>query len=218
MASFASVFARQSCYSRIVSLQTSFRQTSGLRNVVARSPGRGIHSTAGPGKRLSFYKAFGVAGVGLGLATAAMPTVYCDVSDNEKAQRQAADSPRADQPKSSLPPPPSSAINVYELTFGSVCGICAGIFLKKGAKAVAFVFGGVFVLLQYFTSVSLVRVDWVKMGSRFENLFYRTDPVTGTRKAPSIVSLWSWLVDFLTADFQPRASFIAGLALGLRIG
>ncbi|KAG9226399.1 hypothetical protein CCMSSC00406_0003278 [Pleurotus cornucopiae] len=147
-----------------------------------------------------------------------MPTVYCDVSDNEKAQRQAEDSPRAGQPKSSLPPPPSSAINVYELTFGSVCGICAGIFLKKGAKAVAFVFGGVFVLLQYFTSVSLVRVDWVKMGSRFENLFYRTDPVTGTRKAPSIVSLWSWLVDFLTADFQPRASFIAGLALGLRIG
>ncbi len=69
------------------------------------------------------------------------------VSDNEKAQRQAAD-PLADQPKSSLPPPPSSIINVYELTFGSVCGICAGIFLKKGAKAVAFVFGGAFVLLQ----------------------------------------------------------------------
>ncbi|KAF9500963.1 hypothetical protein BDN71DRAFT_1501731 [Pleurotus eryngii] len=201
-----------------MSLQTCFRQTSGLRNVVARSPGRGIHSTAGPGRRLSFYNAFSVAAVGLGLATIAMPTVYCDVSDNEKTQRQAADSPRADQPKSSLPPPPSSAINVYELTFGSVCGLCAGIFLKKGAKAVAFAFGGVFVLLQYFASISLVRVDWVKMGSRFENLFHRTDPVTGVRKAPSIVSLWAWLVDFLTADFQPRASFIAGLALGLRIG
>ncbi|KAL4265971.1 FUN14 family protein [Pleurotus pulmonarius] len=215
MASFASVFVRQSCYSRIMSLQTSFRQAT-IRNVVARSPRQGIHSTAGPG-RPSFYKAFGVAGVGLGLAAVSMPTVYCDVSDNEKAQRQAAD-PLADQPKSSLPPPPSSIINVYELTFGSVCGICAGIFLKKGAKAVAFVFGGAFVLLQYFASFSLVRVDWVKMGSRFENLFYTTDPVTGARKAPSIVSLWTWLVEFLTADFQPRASFIAGLLLGLRIG
>jgi len=30
--------------------------------------------------------------------------------------------------------------------------------------------------------------------------------------------LWNWVVDFLTADFQSRASFVAGLALGLRIG
>lgn len=37
---------------------------------------------------------------------------------------------------------------MYELSFGTVCGICAGVFLKKGAKALAFVFGGVFVLLQ----------------------------------------------------------------------
>ncbi len=76
MASFASVFVRQSCYSRIMSLQTSFRQAT-IRNVVARSPRQGIHATAGPG-RPSFYKAFGVAGVGLGLAAVAMPTVYCD--------------------------------------------------------------------------------------------------------------------------------------------
>lgn len=76
MASFASVFVRQSCYSRMMSIQTSFRQASAIRNVVARSPRQGIHSaTAG---RRSFYKALGVAGVGLGLATVAMPTVYCD--------------------------------------------------------------------------------------------------------------------------------------------
>ena len=37
---------------------------------------------------------------------------------------------------------------MYELTFGTVCGICAGVFVKKGAKALAVVFGGVFVLLQ----------------------------------------------------------------------
>jgi len=49
---------------------------------------------------------------------------------------------------SDLPPPPSSALNLYELTFGSVCGICAGIFIKKGAKFVAFMLGGTFVLLQ----------------------------------------------------------------------
>ena len=47
-----------------------------------------------------------------------------------------------------LPPPPQSSVNAYELTFGTVCGICAGVFVKKGAKALAFVMGGVFVLLQ----------------------------------------------------------------------
>ena len=47
-----------------------------------------------------------------------------------------------------VPPPPESIVNMYELTFGTVCGVCAGVFVKKGARALAFVFGGVFVLLQ----------------------------------------------------------------------
>jgi FUN14 domain-containing protein 1 len=37
---------------------------------------------------------------------------------------------------------------MYELTFGTVCGVCAGVFVKKGVKALAFIFGGIFVLLQ----------------------------------------------------------------------
>jgi uncharacterized membrane protein (Fun14 family) len=106
---------------------------------------------------------------------------------------------------------------MYELTFGTVCGVCAGVFIKKGARMVAFFFGGVFVLLQYLGSASLVKVDWARMASRFENLFYTTDAL-GNKKPPSIGSLWRWIVDFLTADFQPRASFVAGLALGLRVG
>ena len=47
-----------------------------------------------------------------------------------------------------LPPPPTSSVKLYELTFGTVCGICAGVFVKKGARIVAFALGGVFVLLQ----------------------------------------------------------------------
>jgi uncharacterized membrane protein (Fun14 family) len=39
-------------------------------------------------------------------------------------------------------------LSVYELSFGAVCGICAGVFIKKGLKAFAFLLGGVFVLLQ----------------------------------------------------------------------
>ena len=52
----------------------------------------------------------------------------------------------------SLPPlpegAPRSSVNLYELSFGTVAGICAGVFIKKGAKALAFTFGGIFVLLQ----------------------------------------------------------------------
>lgn len=135
-------------------------------------------------------------------------------------------------------------MNVYELSFGTVCGLCAGVFLKKGAKALAFIFGGIFVMLQvsfegvffvariqqssqlvsptctqYFGSTSLIKVDWQKAGSRFERLFYSapTEP-GGARRPPTLYSLYSWFVDFLTANFQQRASFLAGFALGLRVG
>ena len=47
-----------------------------------------------------------------------------------------------------LPPPPESSVDKYGLTFGTVCGICAGVFVKRGAKILAFFFGGIFVLLQ----------------------------------------------------------------------
>lgn len=43
---------------------------------------------------------------------------------------------------------PKSDVNVYNLGFGTVCGICSGIFIKKGAKFIAFLLGGGFVLLQ----------------------------------------------------------------------
>lgn len=55
------------------------------------------------------------------------------------------------------------------------------------------------------------------MASKYERLFYTTD-ANGIRIAPTIVSLWRGLIDFLTADFQPRASFVAGMLLGLRLG
>lgn len=52
--------------------------------------------------------------------------------------------------------PPSSKISAYQLGFGSIAGICTGVFLKKGLKAIAFLLGGAFVLLQVGQSTSLV--------------------------------------------------------------
>ena len=56
--------------------------------------------------------------------------------------------PRESPVPAGLPPPPQSSVDKYGLTFGTVCGICAGVFVKRGAKALAFVFGGIFVMLQ----------------------------------------------------------------------
>ncbi|KAJ7452524.1 FUN14 family-domain-containing protein [Mycena galericulata] len=163
--------------------------------------------------RFSVLKAIGAVGLGLGISLFARPPIYCEGS---RPPSPAAPPPQA--PNDELPPPPASSVNVYELSFGTVAGICAGVFIKKGAKAIAFFLGGIFVLLQYFGSFGVLKVDWESMGTRFQRLFYTTDPETGSRATPTIYSAWRWLVDFLTADFQPRASFIAGLALGLRIG
>ena len=71
--------------------------------------------------------------------------------------------------------------------------------------------------VQYLGSVSIIKVDWSRAAARFENLIYTTE-TNGIRQPPSVYSLWRWLVDFMTADFQPRASFIAGFALGIRVG
>ncbi|CAL1704905.1 unnamed protein product [Somion occarium] len=158
------------------------------------------------------YQAAGLAGLGLGLSLFGTSIVHCEPvpsSDPVTAPPRPPDDP--------LPPPPQSSVNFYELTFGTVCGICAGVFVKKGAKMLAFVLGGVFVLLQYLNSLNLLRVNWTNMGQRFENAFYTRD-AQGVRRPPNVGSLFRWIVDFLTSDFQPRASFIAGLALGLRIG
>jgi len=58
-----------------------------------------------------------------------------------------------------LPPPPESIVNMYELTFGTVCGVCAGVFVKKGIKALAWLFGGAFVFLQV-SAAYLDVVEW----------------------------------------------------------
>ncbi|KAI0306528.1 FUN14 family-domain-containing protein [Multifurca ochricompacta] len=158
----------------------------------------------------------GLAGAGLGLSFYVnFQKLNCE-SRSDLPQPRSTGVPRSSDP-APLPPPPQSSVNMYELTFGTVCGVCAGVFVKKGAKFLAFLSGGVFVLLQYLGSTSIIKIDWSRAAGRFENLTYTVD-ANGVRRAPSIYSLCRRLVDFLTADFQPRASFVVGFVLGLRIG
>ena len=116
---------------------------------------------AQPNARLSlFAKGAGAASVaGLGISAYLMmkPSVFCERTScishpaacSHRVIAIVTKEPTRPPPPDELPPPPpGSAVSLYELSFGTVAGICAGVFIKKGAKAAAFLLGGIFVLLQ----------------------------------------------------------------------
>lgn len=111
---------------------------------------------------------------------------------------------------------------MYQLSFGTLCGLCAGIFIKKGLKLIAFLLGGGFVLLQYLSSQRLISVNWGSIGKRYDAVLERAagprDNDVKYYQGSMAARLWNRVVDFLTANFQERASLLAGLALGLRLG
>ncbi|KAK0550832.1 hypothetical protein OC846_002368 [Tilletia horrida] len=118
---------------------------------------------------------------------------------------------------------PQSQVNFYQLGFGTVTGFCAGIFIKKGLKALAFLLGAGYVFLQYMSSQRLVNVNWGAIGRGYDAIVDRaaggsTNTTVRGWKGSKLQAIWSRLVDFLTADFQPRATFLAGLLLGFRLG
>lgn len=93
----------------------------------------------------------------LNLASCRLPCISASPPAAHSPARVTSPAPAtvtADSEPAPPPPPlpPKSSINVYQLSFGTVCGICAGVFVKKGAKAVAFFLGGVFVLCQVRSS------------------------------------------------------------------
>ncbi|TIB86867.1 hypothetical protein E3Q06_01414 [Wallemia mellicola] len=112
---------------------------------------------------------------------------------------------------------PESIVNYRHLGFGSVCGICCGVFLKKGAKILAFFIGAAFVFLQYMRSQGLIVVKWDNISRRYNASLKRKVGDNSTSDGVAVARVWNRLVDFLTADFQSRATFIAGLGLGLRL-
>ncbi|WFD01666.1 hypothetical protein MOBT1_000342 [Malassezia obtusa] len=115
-----------------------------------------------------------------------------------------------------------SIVNLYELSFGTICGLCAGIFIKKGLKLVAILMGGTYVLLQYLASRSFIKVNWSSIESVYNSsvngLAGPVEAGAGKGNKYPLVRIWRRAINFLTADFQQRATFIAGLVLGLRLG
>ncbi|OCF55897.1 hypothetical protein L486_06653 [Kwoniella mangroviensis CBS 10435] len=155
----------------------------------------------------------------LGIGAAVAFTSLSLTLPNRQVRCESVLTPPSSGRTSPLPddPQPGSILSVYELSFGAVCGICSGVFIKKGARAIAFLLGGVFILLQYLSSKSYIHVDWAKLGGRYDSTF-GSKTSTGGYKGPTVGGVYSRIVDFLTSNFQQRASFLAGLVLGLRLG
>ncbi|KAG8936582.1 hypothetical protein FRC03_009057 [Tulasnella sp. 419] len=218
--------ARTQCRPPVSRLIQSANARAAFRPNSTFSGQRAFTPRAGWG---AYGMSLGVGAVGLGLSM--YPKLNCEpgppateAPHGSPKRTVSPPVPAADPKPSAAPteptgPPPTSSIDPYQLTFGTVCGICSGVFVKKGIKTLAFILGGVFVILQYFSSTSLIRVDWGKLSSKYERHFHTQPAKPGEKsRPPTVYSFFNWFVDFLTADFPPRATFIAGFILGLRLG
>ncbi|GAA5904838.1 hypothetical protein JCM6882_003219 [Rhodosporidiobolus microsporus] len=117
-----------------------------------------------------------------------------------------------------VPKEAESILNLRDLGFGTVSGICVGVFVKKGLKAVAFALGGAFIFLQYLSSRSLISVNWSGLASSYDSFITKRAGPPAAQGGNRLAGLWRWFVDFVSADVQARGTFVAGLALGLRVG
>jgi uncharacterized membrane protein (Fun14 family) len=99
-----------------------------------------------PYRRPMFIAVVGLSALGL---TAARSPIQCDTQvPPPQSPNNLPSTTNNRSSGTSDPPLPKSEINIYNLGFGSVMGICTGVFVKKGLKTVAFLIGGVFVMLQ----------------------------------------------------------------------
>lgn len=120
----------------------AFRQAHTSAISITRSaPNSGYESGFQSGFK-SYRSLYTTASIGLGLSFLTYHSNRSPVlCESAALPRPTASGPATGQA-------PESMLNVYQLTFGTVCGICTGVFLKKGLRAIAFLLGGVFVLMQ----------------------------------------------------------------------
>lgn len=65
-------------------------------------------------------------------------------------------------------------------------------------------------------SRGMVNINWTSLASSYER---KLENFARSGKGPNTLArVGSRVTDFLLADFPPRASFLAGLGLGLRMG
>ncbi|KAK4047196.1 hypothetical protein OIO90_006259 [Microbotryomycetes sp. JL221] len=160
--------------------------------------------------RLVLGASLSTLAVGVGMSSTKSP-LLCAVADRSYAMGSNEPLPVAE-----------SSINVRDLSFGTVSGICVGVFIKKGLKAIAFMLGGAFIFLQYMSSRSFVTVNWNAVSSTYDSFITKhagPNAAAQTRQPGNrLAGVTNTFVDFVTANVQSRATFVLGMMLGLRLG
>lgn len=204
-------------YAKRIDPRTRFQATS--RTVQAR-----IMSASTPGSystvRMGLMLAGGSLIAAAGLSAFTSSTVQCE-SARPYATPSVPINVSTKADTTTVSTEPQSIVNVYQLSFGTICGICAGVFIKKGLKLIAFILGGCYILLQYLNSQQLIKVNWSAINSRYDKLVGSAAGPDQNAKGfqrSTAQTIWKRTTNFLVADFQPRATFMAGLLLGLRLG
>ncbi|GAA5979981.1 hypothetical protein JCM11641_008253 [Rhodosporidiobolus odoratus] len=117
-----------------------------------------------------------------------------------------------------VPTEAESILNLRDLGFGTVSGICVGVFVKKGLRMAAFFLGGAFVLLQYMSSRSLIDVNWSALSRSYNSFITKRAGPSASQGGNRLKGITAWFIDFISANVQQRATFVAGIGLGLRLG
>jgi uncharacterized membrane protein (Fun14 family) len=95
-----------------------------------------------------------------------------------------------------------------DLGFGGVAGAVVGYTAKKVTKLVALALGLVFIVIQAFVYLELVSVNWPAVQTGAEQVWSDPHGVTLADRAWSILS----------ANLPFGAAFVAGFALGFKVG
>jgi hypothetical protein len=129
-----------------LNLASTFARTTAFRRAGHQLAGRSYAKSAAPIRSSSLLLYATLAGAGIGLHAYNLNSTYCDsmrlilLSLSIHIDMP----PESDSQRAPLPvmaPPPATSLGIYGLTFGSVCGICAGLSIKIGSKLVVSLLG-----------------------------------------------------------------------------
>lgn len=84
---------------------------------------------------------------------------------------------------------------VYFLSHILLIGSGCGVFLKKGAKILAFFIGAAFVFLQYMRSQGLIVVKWDNISRRYNASLKRKVGDNSTSDGVAVARVWNRLVE-----------------------
>jgi len=85
-------------------------------------------------------------------------------------------------------------------------------------QAAAFTLGFVFIGLQYLSSRSFININWNALTSSYEKLVTTRTGPPAAQGGNRLAQAWYGFIDFVGANVQQRATFVAGIVLGFRLG